>query len=77
MLMKILTSKTILGIVERHGATIIGSYLVTHGLATDGQWQAITGGALALYGVICSIVQKWPTIKTELQGIVTTVTTTK
>lgn len=42
----------------RHLLTFGGGYLVTNGTLTDGDVQAITGGVIAIGGVLWSILNK-------------------
>ena len=48
----------ILGLIGRHLATALGGALVTQGLATTDQTTAISGGVLALVGVVMSYLNK-------------------
>lgn len=53
----IVNQDTVLGIV-RHLLTAGGGILVASGYTTNDQWTAISGGVVALVGVIWSILQK-------------------
>ena len=46
------------GPLIRHGATILGGWLIASGYADDATVQQITGGLVALGGVGLSFVEK-------------------
>ncbi len=48
----------LVGIALRHGLTVLGGYLLAEGYADAAQIDAITGGALAVSGVVMSIWEK-------------------
>ena len=54
-----MTQEQIFGVV-RHTMTAIGGILIAKGLVADGAWTELTGAAIALAGVIWSIVAKKP-----------------
>jgi hypothetical protein len=47
----------ILGLA-RHFLTLGGGYIVSHGMATSSEADAIMGGSIALLGVVLSILDK-------------------
>ncbi len=57
MLKSIILSK-IVGSVIRHGATIIGGWLLSEGYADQAAAEAIAGGIVASGGVAWSVAEK-------------------
>lgn len=55
---KALMNKAVVAGVTRHGMTAVGGWLMANGYATAGQVELLTGGAVALAGVIWSARQK-------------------
>ena len=53
----ILNRRAVMG-VARHGLTALGGYLVAMGYADPGTADALTGGGVALVGVVWSILDK-------------------
>lgn len=49
---------SIVGGFVRHILTAAGGGLVANGTVTGSEWEAVVGGAVAIIGVIWSIVQK-------------------
>jgi len=45
--------------LTRHLMTFGGGFLVTQGSITEGDLQALTGGVIAIGGVLWSAYQKW------------------
>ena len=52
-----MTQSQIFGVV-RHAMTALGGIRIAKGLVADGAWTELTGAAIALAGVIWSIVSK-------------------
>jgi len=48
----------IAGPMIRHGATILGGWLIASGMADEATTQQITGGLVALGGVALSFAEK-------------------
>lgn len=57
MIQGLLISK-LAGSVIRHGMTALGGVLLAGGYADAGAVEAITGGGIALAGVILSLMEK-------------------
>ncbi len=57
-MLKIFLTKAVLGAVARHFMTTSGGVLVAQGLTDASGVQAMTGGAVALAGVIWSLINK-------------------
>jgi hypothetical protein len=49
---------SIVGGFVRHILTAAGGGLVANGTVTGSEWEAVVGGAVAIIGVIWSVVQK-------------------
>ena len=54
----VFVNKAVIAGLTRHAMSGVGGYLIAHGYATAGQVELMTGGAVALVGVIWSGVQK-------------------
>lgn len=52
-----MNQEQIFGVV-RHTLTAVGGILIAKGVLGEGQWEELTGAALALAGIIWSIVIK-------------------
>lgn len=52
-----MTQEQIYGVI-RHVLSAAGGILIAKGLISDGSWTELTGAAMALVGVIWSIVSK-------------------
>jgi hypothetical protein len=48
----------LLGTIIRHLLTAFGAVMVERGIATEGDIQSITGGAMALVGLVLSYINK-------------------
>lgn len=57
MIKAIVTDKLV-GMLIRHTMTAIGGVMIADGYVDESAWQAITGGAVALGGVVLSGVEK-------------------
>lgn len=57
MLNEFMTEK-LLGMLIRHGMTVIGGFLIAEGYADEQTVQSLTGGAVALGGVALSYAEK-------------------
>jgi phage/plasmid primase-like uncharacterized protein len=55
---KSLMNKAVVAGVTRHALTAAGGWLIAEGYATSGQVELMTGGAVALVGVLWSANQK-------------------
>lgn len=58
MIKAILINK-IAGPLIRHGATVLGGYLIAEGIADEAAVSAITGGIVAAGGVAVSFAEKY------------------
>ena len=56
--MKTLILTQFVGPVIRHGLTVAGGYLMAEGIADQTAVDAITGGGVALVGVVLSLWDK-------------------
>jgi len=57
MIQSFITAK-VAGAVARHFLTVAGGYLVAKGYADEGTVAEITGGGVALAGVVWSVLEK-------------------
>ncbi len=56
--MKILVLSKLAGPMIRHGATVLGGWLLANGYADESTAQQIVGGASAAAGVVLSLAEK-------------------
>ena len=56
--MKHILFSKIVGPWLRHGATLVGGMLIANGWADEATAEAITGGLVAVGGVVLSIIEK-------------------
>jgi hypothetical protein len=57
-MVKAIITQKLIGMLIRHGMTVLGGYMVAGGYADEEIWQAITGGAVAAGGVALSFGEK-------------------